>query len=242
MKKNKIIRRKILLLGDSITKGVDSNINFGFRNRFGYRKELQDTLGGNYELVGSYTSPHPFINFLLWQNKYSVYHSGVNGGNTKQLLNKILLELQIHLPLDAPEYNTGLLLAYNSILIQIGTNDILQINLNTNNISKSINKSVNNIAETIKIIDNYHKETNIFISLIPPMNNERNIYVEIFNELLKIKLTDLKESQRLHKIRIININSELKKNINHYLSDDKHPSKEGYDLIGRIIGEKILAP
>lgn len=93
---------KVLLpLGDSITVGAGST--------YGYRKQLQDSLGiGEYDFVGSFSNPSS-------DATYDVHHAGVSGENTTQ----ILARLQGELDTNFDGIQNG-----SIILIHAGTNGV----------------------------------------------------------------------------------------------------------------------
>lgn len=97
-------KKKLLLLGDSMTYGTDDVVG----NIMGYRDHLHDLLGSSYVIVGTIRDPYSATG-------YSTYHDGIPSNNSNDTKERLPFALSKAMGGDVP--------VGSGVLINVGTND-----------------------------------------------------------------------------------------------------------------------
>lgn len=207
--------KKILPIGDSITKGVS-----GDTDSFGYRNHLQDALGiGVYNFVGGFSDPSS-------DATYDVNHSGV-GGNTST-------QIESRLSTDLFNYFQGFNDPENKILIHAGTNDIFSCSVCDAGERAAI---VQNIEDMIDAIVNENSSINIYVALIIPHTNA-TYDTDITN--LNTDIATMVTAYGKANLYYVDMNSAFKDDTftlcggnwaSNCIADGVHPNDTGYQVM-----------
>lgn len=200
--------KKLMPIGDSITKGS------GDANNFSYRDHLQNSLGtSEYSFVGQYSDPSS-------DPIYSVRHEGIGGNKTSDVKSRINVALDTYLI--APN-NAG-----SIILLHIGTNDAKT----SGGISDSV--AVQNVEDIINFINLHDTALQIYIALIIPSTSlTENAEFVTYNTALKIKLEALQATRNIVIVDMyaaIN-NHALCTTLTDCYNDTLHPNDFGYQVM-----------
>lgn len=206
---------KIMLLGDSITKGVTgSTDNAGFRNDLA---ALLDAEGVSYDFVGTQSDGSGF----------DTDHEGWNGYTADEILAHSSGEnIDKWLPLDDPDI----------VLLHIGTNDI-------SGDGEDVQVTTDEIAAILQKIKDYNPNIKIILSSIIPRMDSKDDKTTSLNALIEQLYYD-KRSEGFN-IFYAGHNEVFKTNANwatdYYAPPDSiHPDDTGYGVMGGVYFNAVM--
>lgn len=185
----KIVNRKIMCLGDSITEGAVGSDPF-------YRDDLQDVLGiGSYDFVGNRRSPSS----STWWD-YDMEHAGIGGQQTAAIEARVP-ELLTRYFTDGTDF------ANSFVLLHAGTNDCFQYGCD------STTTALDNIEDIIDLIMAHNSQIKVIAALIipsdkPAPDEDENARIEAFVPQLETRLQSL-QSTYPGRIIIADMHSEF---------------------------------
>ncbi len=212
--------RRMLCIGDSITWGT------GQTNQWSYRQQLQADLGiGLFQFVGSHAAPPTDPN-------YYVFHEGIGGDCTADVLARIDAALDRYLP--TPN------LPVSAVLLHIGTNDVKS----GTGCGVTEAQAVSNVADTglttASIVGKIHAHDpnlQVYVALIIPSTNvTSDANFTSYNTALNTRLTSLQSTKT--NLFIVDMNSAFRNTANcasvAACVDDtvSHPNDAGYVVMG----------
>ncbi len=185
----KIVNRKILPLGDSITEGSVASNPY-------WRDDLQDLLGiGFYDFVGDRRSP---TSSSFWN--YDMEHAGIGGQQTTAILARLPDLLTTY-------FTAGTDFAHSFVLIHAGTNDCFQYACDVST------TALDNIEDMIDLVMAHNSQLRVIVALIIPSNKpapdeDENARIQAFVPLLEARLQSLQATYP-NRIVIADMNSEF---------------------------------
>lgn len=185
----KIVNRKILPLGDSITEGDVSGDPY-------WRNDLQNLLGiGSYDFVGNRRSP---TSSSYWN--YDMEHAGIGGQQTAAI--------EARLPeLLTTYFTAGTDFEHSFVLLHAGTNDCFQYSCDVSA------TALDNIEDMIDLIMAHNSQLKVIVALIIPSDKAspeeyQNTRIQNFVPLLRTRLQSI-QSTYPNRIIIADMNAEF---------------------------------
>jgi lysophospholipase L1-like esterase len=214
----------IMPLGNSITRGVS-----GSYNKIGYRRKLYLSLfnnGLNVDFVGSKS------NGII--SDFDRDHEGHSGYHAKNPV-----DVNISIADNLLSWLSDLVKTPDIILLHVGTNDIIQMELYNENVNDLI-LDVNNILD---IVDSFNTEILVVVAQI--INRDDNLSTLIVNESdstskFNTKLVDLVTGRKMSGDKIMLVDQESALNYPADLVDGIHPNQTGYDKMAPIWFDGII--
>lgn len=203
--------KKILCIGDSITRGWSDHPIFG------YRDHLQDKLGiGEFKFVGTLSDPSS-------DATYDVNHAGINSNRSDEIKDRVLEELETSME------NT---LEGSKVLLHTGSADIF-LNYGSGTQTEKLESYVQNVHDIIDIIDTFNPDLEVYVALvIPSTDTTAEPKIEEYNTLLKEMLLTYQGTKE--NLFIVDMH---KKFTDHsgwetgWLADGYHPNDAGYNAM-----------
>ena len=217
-------RSIVLTVGDSITNGSGGT---GATLVWGYRAKLQELLGvGRYHFVG------PFRNSDL-SDSYELFHAGVSGANTTQILNRLYTH--------APNYLTNAP-AGSMVLIHAGTNDVTAG-------AGYVTPGVANVATMIDYLHANYPNVMIVVMKLIPRTDASDTLTTTYNT----ELTAMVQGRQatISNLHLVDQNAAFKANASWNSADADntgpgylpsgspwlyvHPDEDGYQVMANTI-------
>lgn len=232
---------RIVILGDSFIEGFgtpnDSTLSVLLQHKLNFSNKKTSIINGG--ICGS----NPFYETLLYKNKLKDYQPNIVilETNINDIYDVEYVINKHHIPLK--EYFFAISHIYRGFFIGILNRNVINEYANRYTIQKR-NNYINQIVEHLKEFNVYLKSRNtIFILIYLPSKSETiNITEDIVptkkykKELINsgIPVIDLQVAYK--EINLAN-KEKFKK---YYWQKDGHHTPEGYDLMSKIIADKIL--
>lgn len=185
----RIVNRKILCLGDSITEGDVSGDPY-------WRNNLQDLLGiGFYDFVGDRRSP---TSSSFWG--YDMEHAGIGGQQTAVIKGRVPALLTNY-------FTEGTDFSHSFVLLHAGTNDCFQYACEVST------TALDNIEDMVDLIMAHNPQLRVIVALIIPSDKAapdeyQNGRIQNFIPLLDTRLQSLQATYP-GRIIIADMNSEF---------------------------------
>lgn len=204
--------KRIMLLGDSITRGVKGSAPVG-----GFRDDLYTLLtnaGIDFNFVGGEQDGNA--------TNFDVDHEGHGGWRADEIDAIVNSKLSTYLP--------------KLVALHIGTNDISQGQPNS-----GTNGTINEIESIVDKINAFDSDIAIVLSSLIPRDDNKDATTDNLNSLIE-DLFFQKQAEGYNifyagNSEVFKTNPNF---ANDYLDDDVHPNNTGYTLFSEVYGHAIL--